>query len=294
MSCGHATSPSSLTGWCRSLLDRGRVKFSCPADVDGRKCDKEWPYVEIRRHAMLTEEEEQEFEKKIASIAVKQYHNYKECPGCKSFVECEDLTFLNVPCAICTRINGKVYEFCWQCLKPWKGDRPSSVKCGNKDCKNPKLEVLANCALKDLPGTEIKNCPAIRACPTCGQLIEHKEKCKYVICNQCTIEFCFACLETAQDCQAKKASSWYKVCAKPLAPKQTEVPVWSQRTQQSQIENRLLRLRQLENRLLLWRHLENFLVQSQNTQQSQPQQVQIKESQKTQQSQDQGSWCTIS
>ncbi|XP_029442753.1 uncharacterized protein DDB_G0292642-like [Rhinatrema bivittatum] len=293
MSCGHAAGSSSLTAWCRSLLDMGYVKFHCPADVDGEKCGKEWPYVELRRHALLTEEEQRDFEKKIASIAAKQYHDYKECPGCKSFVEREDLTNLSVRCIICTRINGRVYEFCWQCLKPWKGDRRSSVKCGNEDCKNPKLETLANCALKDLPGSEVKNCPSIRACPTCGQLIEHMEMCKYVICNQCSIEFCFVCLHTARDCKAEKSGAWFKVCAKPLAPKQTEIPVWSQRTQQSQPEEPQLSQTQESQRTQQSQPQQFQTQESQRTQQSQPQQFQTQESQRTQQSQDQGSWCTI-
>ncbi|XP_030045067.1 uncharacterized protein LOC115459372, partial [Microcaecilia unicolor] len=271
----------------------GCIKFHCPADVNDEKCGKEWPYVELRRHAALTEEEQRDFEVKIASIAAKQYHDYKECPGCRSFVERKDLTRLSVRCIVCGRNDGRVYEFCWQCLRPWKGDYNLSVKCGNEDCKNPKLHILENCDLKDLPGSEIENCPSIRACPTCGQLIEHKEKCKYVICNQCSVEFCFACLETAQNCQASKAGSWFKVCAKPLAPKQTEIPVWSQRNQQAHsvsaaLESQVNIIEQLHQRLEL--QTESLLQtlqphqtqESQRTQQIQTQDTQQLQSQRTQ------------
>ncbi|KAJ1090407.1 hypothetical protein NDU88_003539 [Pleurodeles waltl] len=231
MSCGHAVDPSSLTGWCRSLVDQCKIKFHCPADVDGKNCGKEWSYVEIRRHALLTDEEQASFEKKIATIAAKQYCEYKECPGCKTFVERKDLQNLSVHCVICSATNKETCEFCWQCLRPWKGAGTSSLRCENEGCEDPRLKILAECSDKDLPGSEIKNCPSTRACPTCGLMIEHKDMCKYVMCQQCRLEFCFACLETAKVCQAGKGGAWYKTCSKPVAPRQTRIPVWSQRGQ---------------------------------------------------------------
>ncbi|CAM4680113.1 E3 ubiquitin-protein ligase DDB_G0292642-like isoform X1 [Lepidochelys kempii] len=229
MSCGHAADPGSLTGWCRSLLDQGHLRFHCPADVNGEKCGKEWSYPEVRRNASLTETEQQNFEEKLAKFAAKYYYDFKECPNCKSFVERRDLKNLRVVCILCHSLKGEVFEFCWQCLKPWKGAGAPSERCENEGCKNQSLEVLANCKLKDLPGSEIKNCPSIRACPTCGRLIEHMEKCKYIVCPQCQVEFCFACLEIARNCQASKGGAYFKYCAKPLAPKQTQIPVWAQK-----------------------------------------------------------------
>ncbi|KAJ1090403.1 hypothetical protein NDU88_003535 [Pleurodeles waltl] len=229
MSCGHAVDPSSLTGWCRSLVDQGKIKFHCPADVDGKKCGKEWPYVEIRGHALLTDEEQTIFEKKIAPIAAKQYCEYKECPGCKTYVERKDLENLRVFCVLCQAKKKQTCEFCWQCLKPWKGSGTSSVRCENEGCKDPRLQIIEDCGLKDLPGSEVKNCPSIRACPTCGLIIEHKDKCKYMMCKQCQVEFCFACLDNAANCKASKQGAWFKTCSKPLAPKQTSIPIWSRK-----------------------------------------------------------------
>ncbi|XP_065258866.1 E3 ubiquitin-protein ligase DDB_G0292642-like [Emys orbicularis] len=229
MSCGHAADPGSLTGWCRSLLDQGHLKFHCPADVNGEKCGKEWSYPEVRRNASITEAEQRNFEEKLAKFAAKYYHDYKECPNCHSYVERQDLKNLRVVCILCHSLKGQGFEFCWQCLKPWKGGGAPSERCENVGCKNQSLEVLANCKLKDLPGSEIKNCPSIRACPTCGRLIEHMEKCKYIVCPQCHVEFCFACLEIARNCQASKRGAYFQYCAKPLAPKQTQIPVWAQK-----------------------------------------------------------------
>ncbi|CAM5118517.1 unnamed protein product [Eretmochelys imbricata] len=166
--------------------------------------------------------------KNLQSLQLNITMTSKRCPNCKSFVERRDLKNLRVVCILCRSLKEEVFEFCWQCLKPWKGAGAPSERCENEGCKNQSLEVLANCKLKDLPGSEIKICPSVRACPTCGRLIEHMEKCKYIVCPQCQVEFCFACLEIARNCQASKGGAYFKYCAKPLAPKQTQIPVCAQ------------------------------------------------------------------
>ncbi|XP_078420646.1 E3 ubiquitin-protein ligase RNF19B-like [Cetorhinus maximus] len=226
MSCGHAVDPNSLTGWCRSLLDQGRFTFHCPGVKEGtnEKCNKEWPYVEVRRLALLTDEEQQYFEEKVSTLAAAKYCEYKWCPGCGSCVERKALTNLSVKCIICTAEKGKCYEFCWQCMKEWKGQAPRSDRCDNEGCTNIQLETLKNCDTKVLAYSKI-HCPKIRACPTCGVLIEHKDMCKYVICARCHVAFCFACLQTENVC--RKSSAYHNACAKSVAPKQTSIPVWN-------------------------------------------------------------------
>ncbi|XP_067898183.1 probable E3 ubiquitin-protein ligase RNF144A-B [Heterodontus francisci] len=227
MSCGHAVDPNSLTGWCRSLIDQGHFTFHCPAEKEDtvEKCNKQWSYVEVRRHALLTDEEQQYFEEKVATLAAAKYCEFKWCPECKSCVEWRDLTNLSVRCSICTAEKGKCYDFCWQCSKEWKGRAPRSDRCDNEGCTNIQLETLKNCGTKVLPYSNIENCPKIRACPTCGMLIEHKDMCKYVMCTRCHVEFCFACLETKEICS--KTSQYGRACTKPVAPKQTSIPVWN-------------------------------------------------------------------
>lgn len=230
MSCGHAVDPNSLTGWCRSLLDQGQYTFSCPALKDGstESCGKLWPYQEVRRLAVLTDEEQQTFEEKVASLAAAKYCEFKTCPGCKTYVERSDLANLNVRCTICTAKKAKAYEFCWQCMNEWKGLGPRSDRCDNEGCANEQLKALQNCPLISLPETNIKNCPSMRACPTCGNVVEHKlTGCKNIICNRCKVEFCFACLELTPVCLAAKKDSWYSLCAKDIAPRQTSIPVWN-------------------------------------------------------------------
>uniref|UniRef100_A0A3B3VHA9 Uncharacterized protein n=1 Tax=Poecilia latipinna TaxID=48699 RepID=A0A3B3VHA9_9TELE len=80
MSCGHAVTPQSLTGWCRSLLDQGQYKFKCPAfDEDTQEiCGAVWPYREVRRLADLSVEEMEYFEETIARLAAAEYQEFRE------------------------------------------------------------------------------------------------------------------------------------------------------------------------------------------------------------------------
>ncbi|XP_034061148.1 putative E3 ubiquitin-protein ligase ARI6 [Gymnodraco acuticeps] len=228
MSCGHAVTPQSLTGWCRSLLDQGQYKFKCPALKDGtvKKCDKEWSYQEVRRLAVLTASEMAYFEERMARLAATEYCEFKTCPGCKTYVEREAQSNLSVMCTICTDEKKKVYNFCWQCLKEWKGAAPRSDRCDNDGCINAVLELLKNCkttALSEVQG--VTACPSIRACPTCGTKVEHDTTgCKNIICPRCQVEFCFVCLKLTPECL--QTSSYFLPCSAGVAPKQTSIPVW--------------------------------------------------------------------
>ncbi|XP_072542896.1 uncharacterized protein [Salminus brasiliensis] len=224
MSCGHAVTPQSLTAWCRSLLDQGQYKFKCPALKDGttKKCEAVWPYVEVRRMALLTQEEQSHFEETMAVLAAAEYCEYNSCPGCKTFVEREVLTNLCVHCIICTAVTGKTYHFCWQCLREWKGPGPRSDRCDNNGCVNPLLENLLKCREITLPQVQNIKVPSMRACPTCGNVVEHdKTGCKNIICNRCQIEFCFSCLKLSAVCK-----SFFTPCLGGVAPRQTCLPTW--------------------------------------------------------------------
>nr|XP_014967005.1 E3 ubiquitin-protein ligase ARIH2 isoform X1 [Macaca mulatta] len=242
MSCGHAVDPENLKLWCLQLIKQGKYTLHCPAEVKGKKCGAQWLYPEVRRCTQLSDSEQQEFEQGLAQAAMRRYCNLKVCPGCRSLVERKDPAELRVHCTVCCTIRGVPYDFCWQCMQAWKGPMLSSNRCGNEDCRDPILHILATCATKDLPDSSIQGCPSIRACPECGLLIEHKERCKYVTCSRCDTKFCFACLETAQACEAAKPASWFKRCAKPLAPRQSHVPVWSPYQQRLLLQGQPLEL----------------------------------------------------
>ncbi|XP_067436814.1 potential E3 ubiquitin-protein ligase ariadne-2-like [Thunnus thynnus] len=221
MSCGHAVTPMSLTDWCRRLLDQGESRFKCGQT----HCNVEWSFEEVRKMALLTPEEMKEFEKKM----INNSKDARSCPGCKSRVMRTDLNDLSVLCSVCTADKKKVYRFCCQCSREWKGPFPRSDHCENDGCINQLLETLKKCP--EIIFTNVKDvigCPSIRACPTCGQLVEHdKTKCKNIVCPRCRVEFCFVCLKVTKECH--QSSSYFKPCSSGVAPRQTFIPVWKRK-----------------------------------------------------------------
>ncbi|XP_028851631.1 E3 ubiquitin-protein ligase dbl4-like [Denticeps clupeoides] len=227
MSCGHAVAPETLTQWCDSVLDKGEYKFTCPALRDGTKmCGVTWPYEEVRRVLLLLGEGWNDFEERIVRKAASEYTEYKPCPGCQSFIVRKDTSNLCVHCTICSAAKGQPFYFCWQCLREWEG--PASIRsdrCGSGGCVNPDVQKLQGC--KDVTLVEVEEtvCPSIRACPTCGQLVEHSgDECKNIECQRCKVEFCFICLKVTRVCS--KSSRPFRPCPGGVVPRQTSIPVW--------------------------------------------------------------------
>ncbi|XP_005925929.2 uncharacterized protein LOC102289793 [Haplochromis burtoni] len=215
MSCGHAVTPTSLTNWCRRLLNQGESRFVCGASG----CNVEWTFAEVCKMALLTPQENAYFRRTMAFNAARQTHTTKMCPGCRSTVTRENESDLNVLCKVCTAVKGRPFEFCWQCLREWKGARPRKDRCGNRGCCNQSLETLKKCPT--ITFGSVKECPSVRACPTCGLLLEHSKKyCKSVHCPRCNVSFCFVCLKSSGTCLITRCIP---------APRQTSIPVWQKK-----------------------------------------------------------------
>ncbi|KAL0970203.1 hypothetical protein UPYG_G00238690 [Umbra pygmaea] len=145
MSCGHAVTPESVKGWCSELLRRNQFIFTCPAEINGMTCGKEWPYHEVCKMALLTTKEMEEFELTMADLFLNLTGEIKKCPGCKSYVKRKNPSSLSVHCTMCSEIKGWLFIFCWQCLNQWKGPLPRADRCDNTNCTNEALELLRNC-----------------------------------------------------------------------------------------------------------------------------------------------------
>ncbi|MEQ2186379.1 hypothetical protein GOODEAATRI_027900 [Goodea atripinnis] len=153
----------------------------------------------------------------------------EDCPGCKSSVARRSEFDLSVSCEACTAKKGQLYEFCWQCLREWKGPKLRLDRCENDGCSNTVLQTLKTCpeiVFDTVKG--ITGCPSIRACPTCGSLLEHKRNhCKHLDCPHCKVKFCFVCLKTFAQCS--KTSSISALCSTGVAPRQSVIPVWKKK-----------------------------------------------------------------
>ncbi|XP_028284772.1 probable E3 ubiquitin-protein ligase ARI8 [Parambassis ranga] len=215
MSCGHAVTPMSLTKWCLMLLNQGKSRFVCGHPG----CNTVWPFVEVCKMALLTPPEVNRIKKNLAFNSYKENLNIQTCPGCMSSVVREDGSNLRVRCKTCMTKRGCTFEFCWQCLKEWKGPwRHRSDHCDNEGCHNPALRTLAACPEMTFDSMRVR-CPSVRACPTCGALLEHSKKmCKHIICPRCDVSFCFICLKPNYTCS--------QLCC--VAPRQTTLPVWNE------------------------------------------------------------------
>ncbi|XP_065806641.1 uncharacterized protein [Labrus bergylta] len=220
MSCGHTVTPTSLINWCLWQLDEGKVQFVCGL------CDAVWSFEEVCKMALLTPAETTYIERRMFNRVAKDHLDAKKCPGCKSLVVREDQNNLRVCCTVCTRNKGRAYEFCWQCLKKWTGPSEHDDHCANPECANQPLEILRKCpeiTFKDVK--MVTGCPSVRACPTCGFLIEHSTiKCKNIVCTRCKVEFCFVCLKLSAVC-----GSFFIACIDGVAPRQTSIPEWKRK-----------------------------------------------------------------
>ncbi|XP_039465609.1 probable E3 ubiquitin-protein ligase RNF144A-A isoform X2 [Oreochromis aureus] len=225
MSCGHAVTPTSLTNWCRRLLEQGESRFVC----GGFGCSAEWTLAEVVKMALLTPEETEYFRKTLEFNAARQMLIIRFCPSCGSAVTRENESDLNVLCKKCTAVKGQPFEFCWQCLREWKGARPRKDRCGNRGCCNQSLKTLKECP--DIIFDSVKGvngCPSVRACPTCGLLVEHsKRHCKSLVCPRCKVKFCFVCLKIFTECT--RTSGISAPCSSGVAPRQTAIPVWQKK-----------------------------------------------------------------
>ncbi|MED6249230.1 hypothetical protein ATANTOWER_011196 [Ataeniobius toweri] len=224
MSCGHVVTPMSLTKWCEHLMKKGETRFVCGQSG----CNAVWPYQEVRKMALLTPEEMEYFEKTMALNAVARNPNSKFCPGCTSPVSRGINSNLYVCCKVCSLKTGRTYAFCWQCLREWKGQQPRSDRCENDDCHNSALKTLRDCPEVQIQTVKgAKGCPSVRACPTCGSLLQHTGKgCKNILCPRCKILFCFGCLKNTNECRTTGNHNVYGTCSSGIAPRQTSIPVW--------------------------------------------------------------------
>ncbi|XP_067292720.1 E3 ubiquitin-protein ligase RNF19B-like [Pseudorasbora parva] len=198
---------------------QGKAELRCPL------CNGLWSYTEVRKLAKLTTEEQQFFEETLAKNATRKRIDINNCPGCDWLIERSDPSNLSVQCTVCSAKKGRTFEFCWQCLRKWKGPRPRSDRCDNEGCTNKELDLLRECGNIILKDAGNIVCPAVRACPTCGMLIEHNTTlCKNIACSRCNKEFCFVCLKLTPDCL--KTSSYFVHCSDGVAPRQTSIPGW--------------------------------------------------------------------
>lgn len=182
--CGHTMLQQSVYSHCMAEIQQNRTNISCPY------CSTEWPTKTMAASSRLSQSQAQAIEEGLT-------RNFcLSMPGMTKCVHCGEIWS-------CSAGRGSV---CPSCAMKWRNEDTAT------------LDVLANCESKTI-GHSI--CPAIRACPRCGKLINHTEACRRVDCDGCRTTFCFVCLSI----RPPDFRSYY-TCPEncPPAPRQTFVP----------------------------------------------------------------------
>ena len=200
---------------CEATMKDGGFEFFCP------KCGVKVNFT-VYRHilsATRAPQELLEYSQRVTDNSLKKQRKFKKCPTCGTYGERNFLRLRNnvnrVVCDTCTRNQGREVPFCWICGNTYYG---SGKGCGNSRCEGTEgdLKALRNCKMKQIGNVD--GCPDTRACPRCGQLISHIDKCKHVRCS-CNCNFCFVCLKM-QD----SSGTWQCGDTCTVAPRQQTIP----------------------------------------------------------------------
>jgi hypothetical protein len=198
MPCGHVISRESMTDFLRSLIQQRKFMIECPGiNAQNKPCKRGWNFGLCSKIGVLSKDERKEFEMGFAKLFILEKFKGKSCPTCNAIVcKPEDLNTNRVACVICSK-KGIGSDFCWICMKSWKGGK--GEMCGNEECgsKEQFLQILAKCKTKTIG--KIKDVPEFRACPKCSTIINHITACKHMQCKSCKAEFCFVCLSLKKD-----------------------------------------------------------------------------------------------
>lgn len=212
--CGHVIAPTSLAQYIEDQVKSQKTELKCPA------CPKVWKLSQIKDMG-LQDDEKKMMEVGLTRNLVFNQYNCKECPQCGCIIEKRD-EGIRVKCYMCPK-----YEFCWCCMRKWIKPGPGYKECGNRGCdpeKSELLQLLLTCGTTTMEYSNVI-VPAVRACPECGEGINHKSGCKHMTCPTCSLKFCFICLGIYD----KKTCKWPVSCggygtACKVAPRQTVLP----------------------------------------------------------------------
>ena len=216
MPCRHTISPEGLIefSWQEICVNKKTEVHCC-------LCNQVWDTGTIRKYGGATDKEIALLQECMSINYCNKDPKISGCPSCDNFCERMQESDRCVVCRICSKKKGKTYNFCWDCKQEWVGN-PTNNRCGNDKCNaHDILEKLKKCPEVEIGYLKGLKAPSIRACPSCGSLIEHGGLCKHMICKACSKEFCFVCLRISEG-GSWSCGSYSSVCS--VAPRQTRIP----------------------------------------------------------------------
>ena len=190
MSCGHFVSTTGLYEHCMAKVRSGKDRVTCPT------CCRGWSSKELKERGNLSESQ-------LRAIDEGLTQNFA----------------LSMPGVIKCRRCGSVWATSGGSASSSGGDLCASCAVRNHDGKQATIELLAKCLVKTVDHS--LDCPRLRACPSCGNVIEHESACRRVECNRCQTQFCFICLRIRHS-NDKNYYPCPDKCA--TAPRQSYIP----------------------------------------------------------------------
>ena len=156
--CRHSMTVSALYSHCMSAVRGKKSQVACPY------CCYEWNPKWLKQSTHLTSAQVSEIEEGLMK-------NF--CLSMPDVMSCE-------LCGGVWSDGGTRGRLCPSCVSKTRDEAKATLK------------VLADCETKIIDHAAA--CPAIRACPNCGKLIQHIADCRRVDCDGCKTTFCFVCL----------------------------------------------------------------------------------------------------
>lgn len=212
--CGHTIAPESLAIYIENQVKDEKTELKCPAAA----CHKTLKLCQIKDMG-LRDDERRRMEVGLTRNLVFTQYNCKECPQCGCIIE-KIGGGKRVKCCMCPN-----FEFCWNCMRKWTAPGHGCEDCGNHECASYDdtfLQMLLTCDT-----TTVSYCnvvvPSIRACPECGEAIQHKTGCKQCLCPKCNLRFCFVCLGVYDNRTGRWPCGSYSTPCK-VAGRQTVLP----------------------------------------------------------------------
>lgn len=161
MSCGHSASADGIYSHCLAVIKNGKDRVLCPA------CSSEWSMKTLRQKTGLSESQLKAIDEGLTQNFCLSMPGVIKCSGCGSVWSSNNST--TSTSLLC-----------------------SSCAAKQHDGKKATVDLLSKCPIKTID--HATDCPILRACPNCGNVIEHESACRRVQCNRCKTEFCFICL----------------------------------------------------------------------------------------------------
>ena len=200
------TGGESLEAYVESELTDNRYTIVCPYP----SCNTQWSWQLISHVINRQLFNQTQLQLRLANNYVTSSLSAKICPHCQAYIVRIATKNDTVKCSSCYSLLERTGNYslsetkelqvaydgiykamlCWKCLKICTKSMPCENCNGVED---PRIKYIINggyISPKYFNGAV----PQVRACPSCGILIQYENGCAHMTCTKCNHHFCIKCL----------------------------------------------------------------------------------------------------